>query len=33
MAANAARLQAAPGTVKAADLIERIARTAEPVSR
>ena len=31
MAANAARLQADPGTVKAADLIERVARTGQPV--
>ena len=29
----AARLQASPGNVKAADLIERVARTGEPVTR
>ena len=33
MAANAARLQASPGTVTAADLIERVARTGQPVYR
>jgi UDP:flavonoid glycosyltransferase YjiC (YdhE family) len=32
MAGIAARLQAAPGTVKAADLIERLGRTGAPVS-
>ncbi|HEX7950794.1 MAG TPA: nucleotide disphospho-sugar-binding domain-containing protein [Candidatus Limnocylindrales bacterium] len=32
MAAIAARLQANPGTVKAADLIERVARTGEAIS-
>jgi UDP:flavonoid glycosyltransferase YjiC (YdhE family) len=33
MAANAAQLQAFPGRVKAADLIERVARTGQPVAR
>jgi UDP:flavonoid glycosyltransferase YjiC (YdhE family) len=33
MAANARALQVAPGRVKAADLIERVARTGEPVLR
>ena len=33
MAANAAALQAAPGTVKAAGLIEQVARTGQPVLR
>ena len=33
MAANAGSLQANPGRVKAADLIERVARTGEPVPR
>jgi UDP:flavonoid glycosyltransferase YjiC (YdhE family) len=28
-----ARLQASPGTVRAADLIEEVARTGEPVTR
>ncbi|HLX34752.1 MAG TPA: nucleotide disphospho-sugar-binding domain-containing protein [Candidatus Limnocylindrales bacterium] len=32
MAAISARLQASPGTVRAADLIEQVARTGEPVS-
>ena len=32
MAAIAARLQASPGTVHAANLIERVARTGEPIS-
>ena len=31
--AMSARLQTVPGTVKAADLIERLARTGEPVLR
>jgi hypothetical protein len=31
MAAIAARLQANPGTIRAADLIERVARTGQPV--
>jgi len=33
MATDAARLQANPGTARAADLIERVARTGEPVHR
>jgi UDP:flavonoid glycosyltransferase YjiC (YdhE family) len=33
MAADAKRLQASPGAVRAAELIERVARTGEPVSR
>jgi UDP:flavonoid glycosyltransferase YjiC (YdhE family) len=33
LAGIAARLQAAPGTVKAADLIERLAITGEPILR
>jgi MGT family glycosyltransferase len=33
LAALSARVQADPGTVKAAELIERLARTGEPVSR
>lgn len=33
LAGMAARLQANPGTVRAADLIERLARTGEPVTR
>ena len=33
LAANARELQASPGRVKAADLIERVARTGEPVLR
>ena len=33
LARNAARLQAAPGTVRAADLIEQVARTGAPVFR
>jgi UDP:flavonoid glycosyltransferase YjiC (YdhE family) len=33
MAKDAARLQAHPGTTRAAELIERVARTGQPVHR
>jgi UDP:flavonoid glycosyltransferase YjiC (YdhE family) len=33
MASDAVRLQANPGTARAADLIEQVARTGEPVYR